>query len=513
MYQVTINPLGGTLQIDIQYLGAFTASYVYTLWEANSNAQVSQQAGNNLNAQDDVYPLPNPVSANAGRIIEVFSTLKNSTDSDMIGIVQVKITQGGALLTTIFRTGKPARRQNGTQSIIHKPYIMKTTFIACLVIACMSCMPATAQDPAAIKNYYVKKADSSVLQTVKLDFAVPDIPAFKALGTDPSNILRPSSLKEIAMMFSNVRSGDKFIVPQNLAVELTPGLLVKPWYTLQDYRRSAGIRWLSKRSVSVGSDQDPETNINSLAFGFRSVVFDRGDYRLDSVFLDSAVYRLQDKYTLAWNNNIVQYRKENDMTLLQYIALPQTTRDSIIEVARQMTITQIGFDLDNAINQSMQEFKKKNWNAPRMDLAYALVMQSPDSLLGSIKLNKHLVWWAWAFRPGKNNRSAQFVFGLNNSLYKANGKFYNEFTGNFRFYIGKNRLKALAEAQYQNIDHPLMGRTETLYSQVGVELAVYKSIWLHFGTGFLNALNGTARSQLLSNLNLYFSFPENFKLF
>ena len=102
---------------------------------------------------------------------------------------------------------------------------------------------------------------------------------------------------------------------------------------------------------------------------------------------------------------------------------------------------------------------------------------------------------------------------LNNSLYKANGKNYNEFTGNFRFYIGKNRLKALVETQYQNIDHPMTGRTETLYSQVGIELAIYKSIWLHFGTGFLNALDGTAKSQLLSNLNLYLTFPENFKLF
>jgi hypothetical protein len=178
-----------------------------------------------------------------------------------------------------------------------------------------------------------------------------------------------------------------------------------------------------------------------------------------------------------------------------------------------MTVSQIGFDLDAMVAQSMQDFKKKNWNAPRMDVAYALVMQSPDSLIGSIKLNKHMMWFAWAFRPGRNNRNSQFIIGMNNSLYKAEGKFYNEFTGNFRFYIGKNRLKALAEAQYQNIDHPMIGRTETLYSQVGVELAIYKSIWLHFGTGFLNALDGTAKSQLISNLNLYLTFPENFKLF
>ncbi|HYF30510.1 MAG TPA: hypothetical protein VD993_05290 [Chitinophagaceae bacterium] len=385
---------------------------------------------------------------------------------------------------------------------------MKTKIILCLAASLTLTLSAIAQTK---DNFYVKKADSTVLQTVKLDFAVPDIPAFKALGTDPSNILRPSSLKELSMMFSNVRSGDKFIIPQNLAIELTPGLLVKPWYTLNEYQKNAGIRLLTKMSVSVGSDQNPETGVNSLAFGFRTVLFDKGDHRLDTEFLDTAILRPQDAYTAMVFANRNEYLRSNNITIAQFAAFPETTQDSINKIAQELTASQ--YDFDGAVMKSLQEFKKKNWNAPRMDAAYSLVMQSPDTLLGSIKVNKHLVWWAWAFRPGKNNRSAQFVVGLNNSLYKANGKFFNEFTGNFRFYIGKNRLKALAEAQYQNIDHPLMGRTETLYSQVGIELAVYKSVWLHFGTGFLNALDGTARSQLMSNLNLYFSFPENFKLF
>ncbi|HYF30509.1 MAG TPA: hypothetical protein VD993_05285 [Chitinophagaceae bacterium] len=101
MHPVTFKPNGDPLKINIQYLGAFTASYIYTLWEANSNAQVSQLSGNNLNSQDDVYPLPCPVAANTGRIIEVFSTLKNSTGASMIGIVEVTVSQGSTVLATI----------------------------------------------------------------------------------------------------------------------------------------------------------------------------------------------------------------------------------------------------------------------------------------------------------------------------------------------------------------------------------------------------------------------------
>ena len=390
---------------------------------------------------------------------------------------------------------------------------MKNFNIACIVICLLGSIQVAAQDPDSTKTFYIKKADTSILSSNILDFAVPDIPAFKALGIDPSNILRPSSLKQVALMFSHLRSGNEFIVPQNLAVELTPGLLIKPWYTLDQYQHKGGIRWLSKLSASVGTNQDPTSGTNSLSFGFRSVLMDKGDFRLDSAFLDTAIYRYQDNYTNAWLNNRNLYLKNNNITIVQFANMPKPMQDSIIEVARQMTESQIGYDLDAMVSQSMQQFKAKNWNAPRMDVAYALVMQSPDSLLGSIKLNKHMMWFAWAFRPGRNNHNAQFIIGLNNSLFKSEGKFYNEFTGNFRFYIGKNRLKALVETQYQNLDHPLTGRTERLFSQVGVELAIYKSIWLHFGTGFLNALDGSAKSQLISNLNLYFTFPENFKLF
>ena len=104
MYQVKIDPSGGPLQLDIKYLGAFTASYVYTLWEANSNAQVSALSGNNMNSQDDIYPLPSPVSANVGRLIDIFSTMKNASDSDMNGVVQVILTQAGNVLDTIAET-------------------------------------------------------------------------------------------------------------------------------------------------------------------------------------------------------------------------------------------------------------------------------------------------------------------------------------------------------------------------------------------------------------------------
>ena len=65
------------------------------------NVRYCALSGNNMNSQDDIYPLPSPVSANVGRLIDIFSTMKNSSDTDMTGIVQVKVTQGGQVLDTI----------------------------------------------------------------------------------------------------------------------------------------------------------------------------------------------------------------------------------------------------------------------------------------------------------------------------------------------------------------------------------------------------------------------------
>ena len=44
--------------------------------------------------------------------------------------------------------------------------------------------------------------DSTLTEKYLLDFVVPDIPAFKALGTDPINILRPADPKKLQYTFT-----------------------------------------------------------------------------------------------------------------------------------------------------------------------------------------------------------------------------------------------------------------------------------------------------------------------
>lgn len=70
----TFNPAGGPLSATITSGQAQPGSYELLLWEANSNKILMDERGNFLNADDDTFELPQPNSANDGRIVECIAT-------------------------------------------------------------------------------------------------------------------------------------------------------------------------------------------------------------------------------------------------------------------------------------------------------------------------------------------------------------------------------------------------------------------------------------------------------
>ena len=385
---------------------------------------------------------------------------------------------------------------------------MKKIFFILLFSLHLVCFSQSDKD-----SFVLKKADSAVLEKVKLGFAVPDIPAFKALGLDPSNILRPSEAKELALTLGSFRSDGDFIIPKNMAVEIAPALLINPWYTLKQYQENGLLQAFTKTRLSLGTNEDKKTKTNNLALGLRSALIDKGDFRKDRSLLRDSLYPLQDTFISNINRKLVVFIQKAGGPEKYDSLYSKPQQDSIENVIQEEVKKETKVDFDKTYNKLVENFRKRNWNAARLDFAYSLVLQSPDSLIGNAELNKHFFWLVYATRPGKNNTWGQFLFNISNALYSSDNKMYNEFTGNFRFYAGANKVKGFIESQYQNIESPNKARLETLYAQVGVEANIFKGVWIHFGTGVLNALNGNNKSQLLSNLNLYLTFPEDFKLF
>jgi hypothetical protein len=123
MEKVQFDPDGSVLKIDIEYLGAVTASYVYTLWSATSNGIVSEKQGNNQNPQDDVYFLPQPVEQNINRIIQVLSSLKNGDTTKLKATVKIKVFQGARKIGEISETEDIEAKK----SVINNIFIQLTT--------------------------------------------------------------------------------------------------------------------------------------------------------------------------------------------------------------------------------------------------------------------------------------------------------------------------------------------------------------------------------------------------
>src|SRR6187455_1012027 len=75
--------------------------------------------------------------------------------------------------------------------------------------------------------------DSLTLSHLRVNFTVPDMPAFKTLGTDPSNLLKPSTPQALAVSLSTFVQNTELIVPDGFAIEISPALLLNSNKTLE----------------------------------------------------------------------------------------------------------------------------------------------------------------------------------------------------------------------------------------------------------------------------------------
>src|SRR5687768_13560581 len=98
---------------------------------------------------------------------------------------------------------------------------MERKFVVILLIVSFALSTGVAQKP-----------DSTFTERYLLDFVIPDMPAFKALGTDPSDILRPADAKKFAVAISPFYSNGKGVIPKNFAVEFSPWKLASTKWTL-----------------------------------------------------------------------------------------------------------------------------------------------------------------------------------------------------------------------------------------------------------------------------------------
>jgi len=127
----------------------------------------------------------------------------------------------------------------------------------------------------SIEKNYAQDVDSLAFGDLKLNFVVPDMPAFKALGTEPSTILRPSTPKALAVSLSEFYDAQKIVLPKAFAMEVSPALLWnanKKEVELKKYRERACI---NSFRLSLGTSSDtsisPSGRVMALVLNIKQI--------------------------------------------------------------------------------------------------------------------------------------------------------------------------------------------------------------------------------------------------
>lgn len=369
---------------------------------------------------------------------------------------------------------------------------------------------------------------------LKLNFAVPDMPAFKTLGTEPSDLLKPSTPKALAVSMSQFYDNRQFIIPKAFAMEISPALLVNSNSTkLSDYSKNAGI---NSFRISLGTSIDTilSKNGRNLALGFRITPIDEGDPVRDKVFLNNISLHLKQ---FRMNESVL--RKEFAQTRIKELKKldGKENVDSIKNIDQmpdwdfllnKLIMKDSKWKEDyNSFVKDAQEFdkwmegekanrKKYLWNATKLDIALSVLSSSPDTLVKNIQFNRAQLWLTYAHRAGKNG---QLMIGLNGSIYKdladkadstKNNVYWNASLP-IRYLFGTNRIKGFLEFQ-EKYEIVLNTTTNNLLLNLGAELNIIDGFWVNLSGGINNnTTNGI--TSFIANLNVKLTMPEKFKFF
>lgn len=146
--------------------------------------------------------------------------------------------------------------------------------------------PALAQTPAAPAP--PQNPSTFKLKQGTVDLAVPESPAFSALGLTPEQVSRPTTPRELASSFLNGidRNGN---FQTGVAIDAAPYMLLAgSKITLSDYQTGPVMtRFLARWQVSFASAKGSGDDDKSakLALGMRFTIFDAGDPRMDQVLV------------------------------------------------------------------------------------------------------------------------------------------------------------------------------------------------------------------------------------
>jgi hypothetical protein len=312
-----------------------------------------------------------------------------------------------------------------------------------------------------------------------MNYAIPDAPAFKALNIQPSEIMRPSTTQELALILSNQALGSS--LPSAFALECSPYLMIGgESLTLKQYQESVLDRVLYHTRISVASQRGGITgDTTRLSFGIRFTLLDESDLRLDKHYINQ-IYSFNDSL-LAMESRIRDYFRRPGPV---YYGLSDVQKDSINTLVSDSTRIATKA-LEDSISVERENAIKRNWNKPIVEVGLAVAGYSADSVHTSGIIGDKAALWLVA--AGNIQEWGQWVIGANGSLRRNNQGDMSVLDGSLgaRMYAGSNTVKGFMELSWQAKESFL---PMYLY-QIGTELRVYSVFWVNLSAG-VESVNG-----------------------
>ncbi|GAC1300182.1 MAG: hypothetical protein NVSMB24_00200 [Mucilaginibacter sp.] len=358
----------------------------------------------------------------------------------------------------------------------------------------------------------VAKTPSSDIQAGwgGLNYAVPESPAFKILGTSPSDIMRPTSTRNIAISIGNYLFNNGATIPQNLAVEIAPALF-NPHVSLKNFAKN---RWWYTSALSIGTKVNTNKSY-AIGIGLKFKIFDKQDLRLNNVLI-----REFDKYGILNNK---AYSDAVDVVTKEFLAKDVTGTKDFFQWRSDVTdaysdisgtnplhnrvkkevdnLIQMNFDV-NKISAFRDSIKNELWNKPIWDVGIATLLNSKDSLIANLHgATKIGLWTTYGMPLGSKG---QLLIGITAQMRDTLNSRFKIKTLNIgtRAYYGNNNTKGFIEGNVQMHTE----QKALIKASVGIERTFGDGIWLDFSLGF--SKQGDGKAVFTPGFNLLFGNGE-----
>lgn len=323
-----------------------------------------------------------------------------------------------------------------------------------------------------------------------LDLAVPDTPAFYALGLTPESVSRPASPRELAAdLLNGLDKNGNF--QSGISLATVPYLLFAgDRLTINDYRNNEnGFSWVrlaarTQLSVATAKGTDSEDKSVRAAVGIRVVPYDNGDprlrYELDKCFSD--------------------------------IQLPPVKPGESLDDHEKRFKDGLA-DLQSKAQSCREKSKKQYWNASAWELGAAPTWIQKEGTKGQTKWGGAAFWTSYAY--GFENipswkEASQLILGfryeLNNQAPDVQnpGGFVEQDSAMLgaRFILGKPDLHLSFEGSYSRLDTKGASTQDTYRFSLAPEfkLPILDNLWFQVSVGGTGGDGSNDRLFIMSSI-------------